>query len=295
MRVRFLLLSIESANTLPSRIVGIGSRVVKIFPSLRSTLKVSHLPIAPENYAAASIISAIIYGILFGIVFSLIGYFTTFLIPSALQTGISMGAAASLVAFMLHLYYPRIIAQQSAGGVEQGLMFALRSLQIQVNSGVSLYDAMSNVARSEYGDISQEFETVVQEINAGVNEATALERLALRTDSAFLKKTVWQLVTNIRAGSPLASALQSIVNTLTEYQSRAIKGYAAELNMWILLYLLVAAALPTIGITFMVILSSIGGSDISPDTIYGTIFGAFVIQIILIGLIGSRAPRGYSS
>lgn len=295
MRVRFLLLSIETANNLSPRLVGFGARVVKIFPSLKSTIKLSHLPIAPENYATASIISALVYGFVFGILFSILGYFTAPSLLDALQMGVSMGAAAALVAFMLHLYYPRIIARQSAGGVEQGLMFALRSLQIQVNSGVSLYDAMANVARSDYGSISQEFETVVQEINAGVNEATALERLALRTDSAFLKKTVWQLVTNIRAGSPLSSALQSIVNTLTEFQSRAIKGYAAELNMWILIYLLVAAALPTIGITFMVILSSIGGSDISPDTIYSTILGAFVIQIILIGLIGSRAPRGYSA
>lgn len=295
MHVRFLLVSIEKANEYPSRLVGLGSHVVRIFPSLRSTLKVSHLPIAPENYAAASIVSALMYGVGFGALFTIFGYLTTSSILEALQMGISMGAAATLVSFMLHLYYPRIIAQRSAGGVEEGLMFALRSLQIQVNSGVSLYDAMANVARSDYGSISQEFEMVVQEINAGVNEATALERLALRTDSAFLKKTVWQLVTNIRAGSPLSTALQSIVNTLTEYQSRSIKGYAAELNMWILLYLLVAAAMPTIGITFMVILSSIGGSDIKPDTIYTTILGAFAVQIVLIGLIGSRAPRGYSS
>ncbi|MEK6970156.1 MAG: type II secretion system F family protein [archaeon] len=295
MRVRFLLLSIEQANNLSSRWVGWGSRIVRVFPSIQTTLKVSHLPISPENYAAASIISALLYGVSLGVLFTLLGIFTAPSLLDAFQMGVSMGTAAALVAFVLHLYYPRIIAKQSAGGVEEGLMFALRSLQIQVNSGVSLYDAMANVARSDYGSISQEFETVVQEINAGVNEATALERLALRTDSAFLKKTVWQLVTNIRAGSPLSSALQSIVNTLTEFQSRAIKGYAAELNMWILIYLLVAAALPTIGITFMVILSSIGGSDIKPDTIYSTILGAFIIQIILIGLIGSRAPRGYSA
>ena len=136
---------------------------------------------------------------------------------------------------------------------------------------------------------------MVQEINAGSSEGVALEKLALRTDSDFLKKTVWQLVTSIRAGAPMNSALQSIVITLNEFQSRSIKNFAAELNMWILIYLLVAAAMPTIGITFMVILSAIGGSDITPDTIVQTIGLAFVIQIVLIGLIGSRAPRGYST
>ncbi|MEK6902414.1 MAG: type II secretion system F family protein [archaeon] len=294
MRVRFLLLSVEQANHLPYRITGPATHIVKFFSSLPVSLEQARLDIEPENYAAASVISALIYGVLFGIFFTGLGFFASGSWFDALRMGFVIGLSGFLGAFALHLFYPRIMAQQNSAGIDQGLMFALRSLQIQVNSGVSLYDAMTNVAKSNYGNISREFETVVQEINTGVNEPTALERLALRTDSIFLKKTVWQLVTNIRAGSPVSSALQSIVSTLTEYQSRAIKNYAAELNMWILLYLLVAAALPTIGITFMVILSSIGGSDISSGTIYMTIGGAFLVQIVLIGLIGSRAPRGYT-
>ncbi|MFH0970147.1 MAG: type II secretion system F family protein [Candidatus Diapherotrites archaeon] len=294
MRVRFMLFSIEDGNALPSRVVGIGTHIVRFFPSLDSVLKRARLPIAPENYAATALLSGIGYGVFFGVLFTVLSFYSMQEITLyAFHVGIALGMVGFLSAFVLHMVYPHILAQKTAGGVEQGLMYALRSLQIQVNSGVGLYDAMVNVARSDYGMISDEFETVVQEINAGVNEAAALERLALRTDSAFLKKTIWQLVTNIRSGSSMSAALQSIVTTLTEFQSRSIKNYAAELNMWILIYLLVAAALPTIGITFMVILSSIGGSDISPDTIYQTVGFAFLVQIILIGFIGSRAPRGY--
>jgi flagellar protein FlaJ len=132
----------------------------------------------------------------------------------------------------------------------------------------------------------------VQEINAGMTEATALERLALRTESEFLKKTVWQLVTSLRTGSSVANALQAIVNTLTEYQSRVIKSYAAELNLYILMYLLIAAALPTIGITFMVILSAVGGSEIKEETIFMAVGSALVIQVVMIGFIRTRAPQG---
>lgn len=294
MRVRFLLLSMEQAARLPYRITGPATHIVRIFSSLPKSIEQARLEVEPENYAAAAVISALIYGIIFGAFFTALGFLASGVLWDALRIGIVIGLSGFLGAFALHLFYPHIMAQQNSAGIDQGLMFALRSLQIQVNSGVSLYDAMTNVAKSNYGNISKEFETVVQEINTGVNEPTALERLALRTDSVFLKKTVWQLVTNIRAGSPVSTALQSIVSTLTEYQSRAIKNYAAELNMWILMYLLIAAAVPTIGITFMVILSSIGGSDISPETIYLTIGGAFLVQILLIGLIGSRAPGGYS-
>ncbi len=294
MRVRFMLLTIEQCRSLPSRVVGMASHISRYFPSLRLRLKLAGLPIEPEYYTAGMLLSALGYGIIFALFIGGLAFISSGQPIELIRWVVVAGLCSFLGAFVLHLIYPTILARQRAGGVDEGLITALRSLQIQVNSGVSLYDALSNVAKSHYGSISQEFETVVQEINAGVNEGTALERLALRTDSEFLRKTVWQLVTNIRAGSPMGSALQSIVNTLTEYQSRAIKNYAAELNMWILLYLLIAAALPTIGITFMVILSSIGGSDITPDTIFLTVGMAFLVQVMLIGLIGTRAPRGYN-
>lgn len=294
MRVRFMLLSIEDANKLPRRLTNPFVRFARFFSFLPQSLSYARLDVEPENYLAACTLSALGYGILSGVLVGGLGLFSagefTF---DAVKLGIVGAFLAFLSAFGLHLIYPRLVAQQVSSGVDQGLLFALRSLQIQVSSGVSLYDAMTNVAKSDYGSISREFETVVQEINAGVNESTALERLALRTQSPFLRKTIWQLITSIRAGSPLTTALTAIMLTLTEFQSRAIKSYAAELNMWILLYLLIAAALPTIGITFMVILASIGGSDISEGTIFSTVAMALVIQIILIGLIGTRAPKGY--
>ncbi len=171
MRVRFMLLSIEQANVLPSRLVGVGTHIAHIFPSLRTSLKLAKLQTAPENYASASLVSAGIYGIVAGALFTFIGFLSQYAFLDMLYLGISMGVVFFLSAFALHLFYPRLLAQSSAGGIEQGLMFALRSLQIQVNSGVSLYDGMANVARSNYGDISQEFEMVVQEINAGVVDA----------------------------------------------------------------------------------------------------------------------------
>ncbi len=288
-----MLLTIDQANNLPSRFAGAASHLSRFFPSLNTTLKLAHLPIDARAYMAGSLLSAFIYAALSFFFVGGLSFFTSGDIFTGLKFGIVTALGAGLGAFVLHIYYPHIIAQQNATGIDQGLMFALRSMQVQVNSGVSLFDAMSNIAQSNYGVISEEFEKVVQEINAGVNEGAALERLALRTQSVFLRKTIWQLVTNIRTGSPISVALESIMETLTEFQSRAIKSYAAELNMWILMYLLMAAALPTIGITFMIILSSIGGSSISQDTILMTLGAAFVIQIILIGLIGSRTPKGY--
>jgi flagellar protein FlaJ len=295
MRVRFMLFTIEQANSLPSNIRGFGNRLARFIPSLGETLRYAHLNVDSGTYLAASIISALGYGIIFAVVFGLIGLIgPDGGVGNAIKLGISTGVITSLAAGGLHVVYPHILAQQATSGVDQGLVFALKSLLIQVSSGVGLYDAMNNVAKSNYGSISTEFGVVVQEINAGMTEVNALERLALRTESEFLRKTVWQMVTGIRSGSSVAIALQNMVDTLTDFQKRTIKNYAAELNMWILIYLLVAAAMPTIGITFIVILSSIGGTDVSEGTIFLAVGAAFLIQFILVGLVRTRAPAGYA-
>ncbi|MDP2665968.1 MAG: type II secretion system F family protein [Candidatus Diapherotrites archaeon] len=294
MRVRFMLLTMEQANKLPSRVTGAARPFLRIFRFLEDSLRYAHLRITPEAYLAAAFVSAGLYALVLGLLFLGVGFISP---DGGLENGIKLGVVAGVVAGMsalgLHLIYPRLLAQKNAVEVDQSLTYALKSLLIQVNSGVGLYDAMSNVARAGYGHISEEFEVVVQEINAGVTEAAALERLALRTDSHFLKKVVWQLVTSIRTGSSVSAALQAISQSLSDFQSRHIKDYAAELNMWILIYLLIAAAVPTIGITFLVILSSIGGTSVGNDTIFMTIGFAFIIQVLLIGFIGTRIPAGY--
>ncbi|PJA21266.1 MAG: hypothetical protein COX63_00250, partial [Candidatus Diapherotrites archaeon CG_4_10_14_0_2_um_filter_31_5] len=176
-------------------------------------------------------------------------------------------------------------------GIDQNLIFALKSMLIQVKSGIPLFNAIENVAKTNYGVVSDEFKIVVKEIMAGTPEANAIEKMALRTKSEYLRKAGWQIVNSIKSGASVVGALETTIETLTTNQLRAIKNYSAELNLWILLYLLLAAAIPTLGITFMVILSSMGGSDISELHIMLTIIFAFVIQVVLIGFVKNRKPK----
>lgn len=291
-RVGFMLVTIEQANRLPTNVRGAVGNISRALPFLGESLRYSRLPTTAEAYLSGALISAMGYCLLFGLGVGGLSFITSGDVMAASVLGIVSGFSGFIAALAIHLLYPRILAQNARAGVDQGLIFALKSLLIQVSSGVSLYDAMANVAKAKYGTISGEFQIVVQEVNAGMTEASALERLALRTESEFLKKTVWQLVTSLRTGASVANALQAIVNMLTEFQSRAIKSYAAELNLYILMYLLIAAALPTIGITFMVILSAVGGSEIKPETIFTAVGAALVIQVVMIGFIRTRAPQG---
>jgi flagellar protein FlaJ len=210
-------------------------------------------------------------------------------------TTIALMIIFSVLAFSLslvfHLFFPRIASIQIAGMVEQDLLFALRTMLIQLSSGISLFDTMKSISRSNYGQVSTEFDLVVKDINSGMSETAALEKLAFRTRSEVLKKTIWQVITTMKSGGSITSALNSQVDTLVGQQKESIKRYSAELNLWTLVYLIIAAALPSLGVTFLVIASSIGSSGIGPEAVVLIALMAFCVQGAMIFLIRAKVPR----
>ncbi|MBU2100848.1 MAG: type II secretion system F family protein [Candidatus Micrarchaeota archaeon] len=291
MRVKFLLFSIERAKGFNRRILVFGDFLQKVFVGTKYDLKKAELEITAEEYLTSAFISALFYGIIFFALGTGLLYLRDGIIESAFPLNIIIGLVFFVLFFFLHLIYPGIIAKKIAFEVDQNLIFALKSMLIQVKSGVPLFSSIKNVAKSDYGVVSAEFQTVVQEINSGTPEAKAIEKMALRTKSEYLRKAAWQIVSSIKSGASSVGALETTISTLTTNQLRAIKNYAAELNLWILMYLLLAAAIPTLGITFMIILSAMGGSNITETHVMLTIAFAFVIQVVLIGFVKNRKPK----
>lgn len=295
MKLRFLLFSAKRANNINRHFIWIGERLDKIFFNVKYDLAKANIEITPERYLTAAFLSALAYGTIFFFAFYFLLFFRDNLINSenTVFSGI-IGFGFFIIFFTLHLVYPRLISRHYATGIDQGLLFALKSMLIQVSSGVSLFNAMVTVSNANYEIISKEFEKVVKDVSAGESEAKALEKLALKTKSEYLKKTSWQILTSLRSGASLEGALSSVVQMLSNQQLRAIRTYAGELNFWILMYLLFAAALPTLGITFMVILSTMGGASVGPEHIFLMVFGAAAMQIILIGFVKTRIPKVYA-
>jgi len=294
MRIMFLLYSIEAVNKINRKFIWIGHRLSHFVPSLALDLDRAGVKASSEKYLTAAFFSAILYGLLSFSFF----YFLFFIRDNVITNDNSIISAGLGIVFFfvflfLHIIYPGIIANKYAAGIDQSLMFALKSMLIQVTSGVSLFNAMVNVSKSNYGAVSAEFGDVVKEISSGVSETKALEKLALRTKSEYLKKTSWQLLTSLRSGASLKGALATVVDSLNNQHMRAIKDYAAELNLWILLYLLLAAAIPTMGVTFLVIMSAMAGLNIGPSAVIAIIVGAGLMQIVLIGFVKTRIPKVY--
>ena len=206
MRIPFLLLSFETMESIGRRFKGLGRILSRVQPNLGEVLSKIGVDIEPEDYAVGSLFSAFLYGILFFAVgmaaLSMRG-------AEPLSTSVAIGISFWLVFFLLHMIYPAIVMKKIAVKESKDLLFALREIMMDVNSGVPLFDSMKNVASEDYGYVSMEFEWAVKQIEGGVPQRTALKNLALKTESEFMKRALWQIVNAIESGSSRISSLPS--------------------------------------------------------------------------------------
>ncbi len=261
------------------------------FPSLKYNLRAMDIP-EPEPYVAANALTSILSAAALGLI-----------IYAALHSGrdparagpLALGAALStlMALFVFNMFYPGIRTRTFAGNMDRDLAFALKDILVQVESGIPLYEAMVNISHSNYGLVSSEFNSVVKEISAGMSESTALQKMALKTKSDYFKKALWQLISALESGASLGPALRSVIETLETYQRKSIKDYSGSLNFIVLIYMLGAAAVPSMGITFLIVLSAFGGIGISEATVAGVVVGSLILQLVLIGFVKSGRPAVY--
>lgn len=287
-----LLFPLPRARKFSNKFLFIGRAMSKVIFSLKYDLKKAEINIDAERYALASLISALIYGIMF----SFIGLAFGVIINRGIDNNVFLmiflfGTLSFFGSLVFHLFFPKIQSNQIAAQVDQELIFAVRTLLIQVSSGVSLFEAMRSIAKSNYGQVSKEFNEVVRDVNSGMSEQSALEKLAFKTNSEVLKKTIWQIITTMKSGGSIVNAMEAQVQELVQKQVETIKNYSAELNLWTLVYLIIAAAMPSLGVTFLVIASSIGGSGIGREAVILIALLAFCVQAALIMLVKSQVPK----
>ena len=287
-----MLYPLEKAKGFSNKYLFLGQIIAKLLFSLKYDLQKAELDIDPERYCLAAFISACIYGVMFLFVGMAFGVIVTKSLGGLTIIIMVLLAIISTISMLLfHLIYPKLAAGRIAASVDQELVFALRSLLIQLSSGISLFEAMKSVSKENYGQVSTEFDMVVKNVNSGLSETAALEKLAFRTKSDILKKSIWQIITTMKSGGSIVNALNSQVEALVAQQSDSIKSYAAALNLWTLVYLIIAAAMPSLGVTFLVIASSISSAGIGAEAVLMiAVLGAFV-QVALIMLIRLQVPK----
>jgi flagellar protein FlaJ len=196
-----------------SIISSLAAFVSRVFPGkflagLDRTLASTKIALAVDEYVATSMLISIVLGVVVGI----IGAIMSLPLPP-----IVLAPVVGIVAFLaLVLFVPRYLAQRRAEELERVLPDALRQMASTLRAGVSIDAALEDISKSNYGELSREFDRVVSEVKRGRTLESALLALARRSNAPLYERAFHLIVEGIERGAALANVLDSVANDAKE-------------------------------------------------------------------------------
>ncbi len=224
--------------------------------------------------------------------FVITGYFLKTTMEYFFYYGIGISFILTVFIFFVQINYPRLYALNKSRDIEKNLVSSLQDILVQLNSGIPLFKIMMNISESDYGEVSQEFKKITMAINSGMSQLQAIEDNIKIVPSNYFKRVLWQISNGMRAGSDMSIVINEEIKNLGKEQAIQIQDYGSRLNPMIMFYMIIAVILPALGMTFLVITSSmlnIQGNMVKGIFIIILIFITF-IQIMFLGIIKFRRP-----
>ena len=288
-RIPFVPFSLPMARLVVKPFYGLGNRLSKFFPGLNVRLTQADIDISPREYLAIAFFALWFWTTIIFVLLLTLSLFIT--LPENFVYVLTLAPLAiGFLAFFYIVQYPMLIISRKIRDLDKYLLFALRHMQVQIKSGIPLFDGLVSVSNGDYGLISEEFKKCVKKISTGLSETNALEEMIFKNPSIYFRRVIWQITNAIRTGADLADTLDAIVENLSNEQKVAIRRYGSQLNPLSMMYMMLAVILPSLGITFLVLLSTFSGFTVS-EIIFWFILGILIVfQFAFVGLVKSRRP-----
>ncbi len=264
----------------------IANKLAKSFRHLNIYLYQAEVPLNLVEYIAYSLYSSLQITFFFFASLLILYFFTKEIIFLKI---LPISILFFFMFFYTQLYRPKVYALRKARKIEEELPYALRHMLIQIRSGVPLYQTLVSLTR-DYGELSEEFKKIIKKINAGYSESKALEESILRSASDKYRKSFWQILNAIKTGTDIERPLENVVNEIINEQIITIKDYGRQLNPLTLIYMMIAVIMPSLGITFLMIISSFAGFSLNKGIFIGIIIFSIFFQWGFLNLIKSKRP-----
>lgn len=250
--VPFSILPQRTILSISKKFTGFGNVMAKTFPYLKLELRQAEISLSEQEYGAIMFFQFLFYFVLISVVMFLVGIRVA--PENALALAFTVGGIIALLVLVQLSLYPRIQVKKKIRDLERNLVFALRTMLVEIKSGVSLFEAINTVSQGDFGQVSIEFKKAVDEINTGAPEEIVLQRLAMDNPSLFFRRALWQLVNGLKAGGDVSDIMAELVSTIGREQKIQINRYGGSLRIFSLMYMMLGVIIPALGLTFMVIL-----------------------------------------
>ncbi len=274
---------------LANKFQGFGEKISLMFPYLEFQLKQAEIDLEPQEYGSIMFILSSFYFIV-GFLISFL--FSMRLFPDLkLVISLTVGALAWFSILIQLSLYPKIKVLKKVKSIEQNLLFAIRTILVEIKAGVSLFHAMEIISKGNFGEIAVEFGKTVDKINAGTIEYIALEEMATYNPSLFFRRTIWQLVNGLKAGADISTVLTVLVDSLGKEQKNQIKKYGSQMKLLSLMYMMLGVIIPALGFTFLIVLASFPQMQMN-ELLFWILLGSIVLaQFMYLGMLKSRRPN----
>jgi len=150
---------------------------------------------------------------------------------------------------------PDIKISRREKDISREIIFAGRFLVIELESGVPLYNALSNLSKN-YEVIGSYVREIINKVDLGTSLEDALNEAAELIPSNDLRRILWQIINSLRTGSNVSASLGSVIDQITKEQAIEVSKYGRKLNPLAMFYMIVAVIFPTLGVTMLIVLSS---------------------------------------
>lgn len=291
MRIPFCPLPVKTAKKLlGTKLYSIAEPMMKVFPHAEISLKQAEMDINVRDYLSIAFFSALF--MLF------VSYFAFLIITVrvvAIEKSFAMSFFLGITLFLITLVYivayPKLIVKKRIFNIEKNLIYAIRHMYVQATSGVPVFNAIVSVSEGDYGAVSTELKDTVNLVNAGMSVDKALDRIAAKNPSLYFRRVLWQVSNGVKSGSDLGLVLKNAIDYLSSEQKIAMKRYGSQLNPMTLAYMMVAVILPSLGVTFLIVLSSFSKVPIGETVFWGILGFLIVFQFMFLGVMKSRRPN----
>ena len=180
------------------------------------------------------------------------------------------------------------------GTVEQELLYGVRAIEILLESGVGVAEAMKHIADEDYGDLSAIFRQIFADTDSGRNFSDAIRTQMRSTDSAGLRKVLSSLIMPIEEDTNVIDRLRSIADKESKDRRINLDSFIEGLTGTSEQFLIVAILIPIIVVIGAVVNGLVesaaaagggfmGNTMTMPDTCVPALF--LIATVTIAGLI----------
>ena len=259
--------------------------IVRNFPHVRGMLQAAHIKETPENFIkktfALSVYASVAFTLLLFFLFDKINVPLFFLLVFFPLSFIFM--------FFILIQSPTVTIRKREREINKEVLFAGRYILVKLDSGVPLFNALADASKS-YGISAKYFKEIVDDIRVGRPIEEALDLARESSPSKYFKLILSELITSLKTGVDVTIALREVLQQITKEQIIEIKEYGKKLNAFMMLYMVLATVLPSLGITMFMLLAGFMNLELGNGFIFLTMFLLAFMQYVFLAVLKSMRP-----